>query len=47
MHGDVIDLWVWDCMRNGIARPGLVRELAQTTGHGNPNNTCKNIIKGM
>ena len=36
MHDDVIDIWAWHCICNGIATPELARSLAQTTGHGYP-----------
>ena len=32
MHDDVIDLWAWHCICNGIATPELARALAKTTG---------------
>ena len=47
MHDDVIDLWAWHCIYNGIATPGLARALAQATGHYSQSNTCKNTITGM
>ena len=33
MYDDVIDLWAWHCICNGIATPGLAGASALTTGH--------------
>ena len=44
MHDDVIDLWAWHCICNGIATPELARALVQATEHKSPSNTCKNTI---
>ena len=39
MHDDMIDLWAWHCICNGIATPELARALAQVTGHYRPSNS--------
>ena len=33
MYDDVIDLWAWHCICNGITTPGLARVSALTTEH--------------